>query len=203
MSGGGNKPRCGKMGTSVRESISEEAVQNAESNLDKLVEELNRLREKMNDAKKRYRSLEEAKSHLEMELAKTKKEVESMNAQYSYNEKRLDSLKAAAQPKADEVCRMKELDGIISAEQVELNRLTKCSSKLKDQASELQQRIENAGGQVLKDQKIKVANIQSELEKTSSEINRHKVKITSCEKLVTRLTKAIEESEKEKKGASY
>ena len=29
------------------------------------------------------------------------------------------------------------------------------------QASELQQKIENAGGQVLKDQKTKVANIQS------------------------------------------
>jgi structural maintenance of chromosome 4 len=58
-----------------------------------------------------------------------------MNTQYSYNEKRLDSLKAASQPKADEVCRVKELDHIISTEQTELNRLTKCSSKLKDQAS--------------------------------------------------------------------
>lgn len=58
-----------------------------------------------------------------------------MNAQYMYNEKRLDSLKSASQPKADEVRRMKELDGIISSEQLELDRLTKCSSKLKDQAS--------------------------------------------------------------------
>lgn len=60
-----------------------------------------------------------------------------MKTQFIYNEKRLDSLKAASQPKADEVCRMKELDGIISSEQVELDRLTKCSSKLKDQASDL------------------------------------------------------------------
>lgn len=56
-----------------------------------------------------------------------------MNAQFSYNEKRLDSLKAASHPKADEVRRMEELDDIISAEQAELNRLAKCSSKLKDQ----------------------------------------------------------------------
>ncbi|XP_062181355.1 structural maintenance of chromosomes protein 4 [Phragmites australis] len=199
MSGGGKKAQRGMMGTSIRESVSEEAIKNAENDLNKLVEELNMLREKMNDAKRNYRSLEEVKSRLEMELAKAKKEVESMNAQYSYNEKRLDSLKAASKPKGDEVCRMEELDGIISTEQVELNRLTKCSSKLKDEASELQQKIENAGGQVLKDQKIKVANIQSELDKTSSEINRHKVKITSCEKLVKKLTKVIEESEKEKK----
>ncbi|CAN6332537.1 unnamed protein product [Urochloa humidicola] len=194
MSGGGGRVQRGMMGTAIRESISEDAIKKAEIDLNNLVDELNRLREKKNDAKKHYRSMEEAKSRLEMDLAKAKKEVESMNAQYIDNEKRLDSLKAASQPKADEVRRMKELDGIISSEQVELNRLTKCSSKLKDQASELQQKIENAGGQVLKDQKTKVANIQSELDKTSSEINRHKVKITSGEKLVKKLAKSIEES---------
>ncbi|GJN14824.1 hypothetical protein PR202_gb01689 [Eleusine coracana subsp. coracana] len=148
--GGGNKPKGGGMGSSIRESISEDAIKNAESNLNKLTGDLNKLREQMNDAKKHYRSLEEAKSRLQMELAKVKKEVESMNAQYSYNEKRLDSLKAASEPKADE-------------------------------ASELQQKIENAGGQALKDQKIKVANIQSmmdnhkgELDKTKEEYNKLK-----------------------------
>jgi structural maintenance of chromosome 4 len=58
-----------------------------------------------------------------------------MNAQYSYNEKRLDSLKAASQPKDDELGRMKELDDIISTEQVELKKLAKSSSKLKDKVS--------------------------------------------------------------------
>lgn len=75
MSGGGNKHQSGRMGTSIQESISEDAIKNAESNLNKLVGDLNKLREQMNDAKKRYRSLEEAKSRLEMELAKVKKEV--------------------------------------------------------------------------------------------------------------------------------
>jgi structural maintenance of chromosome 4 len=75
MSGGGGKPRGGKMSTSIRESVSEETVINAENDLSKLVDQLNRLRESINDAKKRYRSLEDAKSRLEMELAKAKKEV--------------------------------------------------------------------------------------------------------------------------------
>ncbi|VAH08794.1 unnamed protein product [Triticum turgidum subsp. durum] len=197
MSGGGGKPRGGKMGTSIRESVSEEAVMNAENDLNKLVDQLSRLRENINDAKKRYRSLEDAKSRLEMELAKAKKEVESMNAQYTYNEKRLDSLEAAANPKDDEISRMKELDDLISNEQVALKKLEKSSSKLKDQASELQQKIENAGGQVLKDQKAKVEKIQSELDKTSSDINRHKVKITTCEKLMKKLAKGVEEAKKE------
>lgn len=202
MSGGGKRVQRGMMGTAIRESFSEEAIKNAENELTKLVDELNKLREKMNNAKKQYRSMEDAKSRLEMELAKAKKEVESMNAQYIYNEKRLDSLKTASQPKADELRRMQELDGIISSEQAELDRLTKCSSKLKDQASELQQKVENAGGKKLKDQKTKVGNIQSELDKTSSEINRHKVNVTSGEKLVKRLTKGIEESKKDREKLS-
>jgi structural maintenance of chromosome 4 len=53
----------------------EDAIKNAESNLNKLVDDFHKLRGQMNDAKKRYRSLEEAKSCLEMELAKVKKEV--------------------------------------------------------------------------------------------------------------------------------
>lgn len=37
-----------------------------------------------------------------------------------------------------------------------------------------------------------------EIDKTSTEINRHKVKIVTCEKFVKKLTKGIEESKKEK-----
>ncbi|KAK3138381.1 hypothetical protein QOZ80_5AG0368150 [Eleusine coracana subsp. coracana] len=200
MSGGGTEPKCAGngIGTSIRESVSEEAIRNAEHDLNKLVGELNGLRVKVNDAKKCYRSLEEADSHLEMDLLKAKKEVESMNMQYSYNGNLLHPLEAASQPKADELCRLKELDGIISSEQVELNRLIKCSSRLQDQASELQQKIEDVGGKMLKNKKIKVANIQSELDKTSSEINRCKVHITTCKKVIKTLTKGMEQSKKEK-----
>ena len=36
-----------------------------------------------------------------------------------------------------------------------------------------------------------------ELDKTSSDINRHKVKITTCEKLMKKLAKGVEEAKKE------
>lgn len=75
MSGGGNKSKSGGIGTSIRESVSEEAIRNAENDLNNIVEELNGLRVKVNDARKRYQSLEGANSRLEMELAKARKEV--------------------------------------------------------------------------------------------------------------------------------
>lgn len=55
-----------------------------------------------------------------------------MKAQHDYIEKQLDSLKAASQPRKDELDRLKELDRIISSEEQELERLAQGSKKLKE-----------------------------------------------------------------------
>lgn len=76
MSGGGSKPRGGKMGTSIRaSSVSGEAVDMAEKELCKMVESLNNIRNRISEAVQRYQASEKAVAHLEMELAKSKKEV--------------------------------------------------------------------------------------------------------------------------------
>lgn len=75
MTGGGNRPRGGKMGTSIRASVSREAVATAEKELSDLVERLNNIRNRISEAVKQYRDSEKAISPLEMNLAKTQKEV--------------------------------------------------------------------------------------------------------------------------------
>lgn len=75
MTGGGSKPRGGKMGTSIRASVSGEAVTIAEKELSDLVERLNVVRNSLADAVKCYRDSEKAISPLEMEFAKCQKEV--------------------------------------------------------------------------------------------------------------------------------
>lgn len=76
MSGGGSKPRGGKMGTSIRPtSVSAEAIINAEKELSAMVDELNSIRQRIADAVKRYQASEKAVAHLKMELAKSHKEV--------------------------------------------------------------------------------------------------------------------------------
>ncbi|KAK9109610.1 hypothetical protein Sjap_017670 [Stephania japonica] len=199
MSGGGSKPRGGKMGTSIRAtSVSAEVIASAEKELKKTVELLNNSRKKIADAVKQYQAAEKSISQLEMELAKSRKEIESLNAQHSYIEKQLESLKAASQPRKDELDRLALLKKIISDEEKELEKLTMGSKKLKEKASELQTKIENAGGELLKNQKSKVNKIQSDIDKTSTDINRHKVQIATGEKMMKKLTKGIEDSKKEK-----
>lgn len=79
MSGGGGRPRGGKMGTSVRaSSVSGEAVANAETELSDLVESLRTVRNRLADAVKNFKDSEREISALEMELAKSQKEVACM-----------------------------------------------------------------------------------------------------------------------------
>lgn len=76
MSGGGSKPRGGKMGTSIRPtSVSAETIINAEKELSDMADNLRRIRQKIADAVKHYQASEKAVAHLEMELAKSHKEV--------------------------------------------------------------------------------------------------------------------------------
>lgn len=166
MTGGGARPRGGKMGTSIRATVSGEAVANAEKELSDLVEHLTTVRSKLKDAVKCYRDSEKAISPLEMELAKSQKEVNTpfkillffvlhifvdvFYLTYVYHwqigslklllgdlEKQLDSLKAASEPTKEEVDRLEEIANIISAEEKEIDRLTNCSKQLKAKVTSL------------------------------------------------------------------
>ncbi|KAF2315157.1 hypothetical protein GH714_038288 [Hevea brasiliensis] len=175
-----------------------EAVANAEKELSTMVDKLNGIRQRIVDAVRSYQASEKAIAHLEMELAKSQKEIGSLNSEHGYLEKQLGSLEAASQPRKDELDRLDELKKTISTEEKEIDRLMKGSKKLKDKALELQSKIENAGGETLKAQKSKVNKIQSDIDKTSSEINRHKVQIETNQKMMKKLTKGLEDSKKEK-----
>ncbi|WVZ15351.1 hypothetical protein V8G54_012917 [Vigna mungo] len=209
MSGGGGKPRGGKMGTSIRAtSVSVESVRNAEKELFELTAKLNDIRQKIVAAVQRYQASEKAVAAFEMELAKSQKEalrlfplplqVDSLSSQFNYIEKQLDSLEAASMPQQDELERLEELKKIVSSEEKEIKRLTNGSKQLKEKALELQRNLENVGGEKLKSQKSKVQKIQSDIDKNSSEINRLKVLIETGQKMVKKLTKGIEDSKKEK-----
>lgn len=76
MSGGGSKPRGGKMGTCIRSTnVSVEAVRSAENELSTLSDKLSNLRQQIADAVRRHQSSEKTLANLEMELAKCQKEV--------------------------------------------------------------------------------------------------------------------------------
>ncbi|KAL3723276.1 hypothetical protein ACJRO7_035458 [Eucalyptus globulus] len=198
MSGGGSKPRGGKMGTCIRSiSVSAEDVRNAENELSTLSDKLSNLRQQKADAVRRHQSSEKAFANLEKELAKCQTEINGLHNQLSDLEKQLGSLKAASKPGKDELDRLEELKKIIHDEEKEIGRITSGSKKLKEMASELQKRID-AEGEKMKAQKSRVSKIQSDIDQHKTEINRHKNQIESGQEKMKELTKGLEEAKKEK-----
>lgn len=59
-------------------------------------------------------------------------QVDSLNTQHDYLKNQLDSLKSAAQPRTEEVNRLKELRKLIAAEEKEIARLVQGSRQLKE-----------------------------------------------------------------------
>lgn len=75
MSGGGGKPRGGKMGTSIKDSISREVLSSAEHELEMLENKLRDLHQSVNEARRRYQAAEAGCTRIELELDKCNKEV--------------------------------------------------------------------------------------------------------------------------------
>jgi structural maintenance of chromosome 4 len=75
MSGGGGKPRGGKMGTSIKDSISPEVLSSAEHELEMLESKCRGLRQSVNEARCRYQAAEAGCARIELEVEKCNKEV--------------------------------------------------------------------------------------------------------------------------------
>ncbi|GAB4831650.1 hypothetical protein Ancab_005662 [Ancistrocladus abbreviatus] len=124
-------------------------------------------------------------------------QIDSLKTQHDYLESQLSSLRAASQPRKEEVNRLEELKKVTSAEEKEIDRLAQGSKELKHKAMELQSKVDNVGGERLKTQKAKAEKIQSDIDGNGTEVNRCKVQIETGEKMVKKLTKAIADSKKE------
>ncbi|KAI4389054.1 hypothetical protein MLD38_001318 [Melastoma candidum] len=199
MTGGGSKPRGGKMGTSIRvTSVSAESIRTAENELSTLSNKLSFLNKKISDAVSCYQAAQKAIASQRLELAKAQKEADSLHSQLSYLEKQLPSLKKASRPQQAELGKVEELNELVIAEEKEIETITQGSKQLKDKVLELQKKLENAGGEKLKAQKSTVAKIESDIDKHRTDINRHKVDIETGQKTIKKLTKGVEEAKKEK-----
>ncbi|KAL6537567.1 hypothetical protein OROMI_026101 [Orobanche minor] len=95
MTGGGNRPSGGQVGTSIRASASRESVANAEKELPDLVERLKNLRNRISDAVKNYRDSEKSNSNSGDESSKNP-DGESLKLLLGDQEKQLGSLEAGS-----------------------------------------------------------------------------------------------------------
>lgn len=199
MSGGGGKPKGGKMGTAIRDSsVSVEVMAKAEQELASLIEQRSNLQQKVNAAVEKHKTAGKTVAQLKLQFAKCQMEVEGLKAQKEDLERQLNSLKAAAVPTKDDLQKVQELEKSIASAESEMSRLKTSSKSLKDKADELQRKMENAGGEKMQQQKALVEKLQANIDAKNTEINRRKVQITTGSKTIEKLRKALDEAAKEK-----
>ncbi|GBG74228.1 hypothetical protein CBR_g17940 [Chara braunii] len=198
MSGGGGRPRGGKMGTAVRDGgVSREALSTAERELDALVAQLTALRARIAEITATASRAEKALMLLETQIPKTKMEVEALHAQRKDIEKQLGALKEGAVANPAELARIAELKETIAGEQQQLQKVQKDSEKLRKQIADLQKKIDETGKDKLKKQKASVTKLQQGIDGNTSDINKRKVQITMNKKALQKTAKAITDGEKE------
>ncbi|KAG0558584.1 hypothetical protein KC19_10G039500 [Ceratodon purpureus] len=192
MSGGGGKLRGGRMGTTIRDStVSRESMTIAEKRLESVRTQLIATRQRVSTASQQYQLALKSISQLELDITKIKMEVEALEGQQNDIGKQLETLKSGAVPNMEELQQIQSLDAEVSQGQALLADLNKKSSKLRAKAQELQYKIENAGGDELKQKKALVEKLQKDINKTSTEINRRRVQIATSSKVIEKLKKAI------------
>eukprot|EP00897_Mesotaenium_endlicherianum_P001579 jgi/Mesen1/1449/ME000132S00395 len=199
MAGGGGKPRGGKMGTSVRASggASRDALSACERQLAELTAEMQAVQRQRQAAGEKREAAEAALAELEMKIPKTQMEVKALRQQVAELEQRLGSLRAAAQPSADEEARVAELCAAVAAHESALAELVESSSQLRKRAEAIQKQIDGAGGERLKKKKAQVAKLQADIDASDTEANQCRVRLAANAKQIPKLTRAREEAERE------
>ncbi|KAK9829009.1 hypothetical protein WJX72_003379 [[Myrmecia] bisecta] len=217
MSGGGGKPRGGRMclGTAAPRTLDTKAaaaeLATAEKEMNASAEALKAARGAAEAAAAAVRAAERALGQLEVAIPKARMEAEAQRALAQDLLQRLAQLEAATQVAVEDAKRLKALQATIKGEEAEAKRLQASASGLQEQAAELQRAIDNVGGLPLKQQKDMVAKLQQaiatkegELTKAKAiatkegELTKAKVQISASAKQAEKLGREVGKAEKER-----
>eukprot|EP00899_Mesostigma_viride_P022586 jgi/Mesvir1/3511/Mv11989-RA.2 len=206
MSGGGGKPKGGKMGSRVVADAGK-----AEADLRATEEQLSAEETRLGEAKaggldagKKAAAAEARIAELEVAIPKTQMEVDALRLTLVTLSQQMKPLQADTVASKEDAARVKELEASLVAMNKELVGILKGSEALRKKAAELQAAMDMATGAKLGQQKAKVAELQESMERDAKEVSRLQVLIASNAKSVAKLVKALEEGtdEKEKLAAS-
>jgi structural maintenance of chromosome 4 len=121
-------------------------------------------------------------------------QLEALKGQHSDLSQQLGALRSGAVPKQEELDQIQNLEKEIAEGESLLTDLNRKSKKLREKAKELQDKLENAGGERLKQQKILILKLEQNINQTSTDINRRKVLVTTSSKTLQKLQKSVEDA---------
>jgi len=203
MSGGGAKPRGGRMclgskavasGKSEHSKAAEEAA-SAEEQLQELTRKVAEARARMAKATSALKTAKQELNHLETSIAKSSMDVQSSKVFANELEIRLPELKAGTGVSAEDAERTRALAKSVEADKKELAQLESKSQKIRNRVSQLEDDLENVGGQALKKQRELVAALQASVASAEADVAKKVAQIKNCDRQAAKLEKDAKKAE--------
>ena len=203
MSGGGAKPRGGRMCLGTKPVITSTVDQrkaadeaaSAEEELRELTRRVAEARSRVAEATAGVKAARKELKQLETAIVKSNMDVESSKTFADELELRLPELKAATAVSAEDADRTRALTESIEGDRKELAELEKKSRTIRDQVARLEEDIENVGGAALKKQRELVASLQASVAAAEADVAKKVAQIKNSEKQIAKLQKDAKKAE--------
>lgn len=200
MSGGGGKPRGGRMclGNAAPKAVdaaaSAQELEHAEKELQKLTMDISGARAIAADASSLVKIAERSLADLETGIPKTKMEADAAQARAADLEGMLGGLEIASSILPEEAERLRALGSEIAQESASLEDLRSKSEGLTDQAKMIEGAIEKAGGDPMRRQRALVAKLQGDIAAAEADASRKQAAASTAVKQLEKLRKDSEKS---------
>ncbi|PSC72157.1 structural maintenance of chromosomes 4 [Micractinium conductrix] len=204
MTGGGGKPRGGRMllGSAAPRAVDGRAaaaeLQTAEAELNASQEALRAARDALSDASSEAKNAERMLADLETAIPKARMEAEAALATAADLQSRLGELEAATHVSGEDAARLKALGADIAREEKALAELRRKSEGLSKKVEALQAQIEGAGGEKLRRQRALCDKLQEDITACESEATKKGVQAASAQKQLDKLHKEVAKADAER-----
>jgi structural maintenance of chromosome 4 len=197
MSGGGSKPRGGRLllgNAAPRTANGKDAaveLREVEKELESAVNALKDAREAFTEAQAEVRAARLALQDIETAIPKLQLEASAASDRAADLKAGMAQLEAATKVSPEHAARLKSLEADIAGDEKELASLRKKSEGLMRKAEELEKAIADAGGENVKRQRALVAQLQQEIDAAEAEATKSQVRAEAAKKQAEKLRKEV------------
>ncbi|NWY50089.1 SMC4 protein, partial [Chionis minor] len=206
MTGGGNKMRKGRMGSSVVMDVSEEEVSKMESQLQKDSKRAVQCEEEKLQLEEAIRKLHQDVREMKNTLEKYTASIQNLSEQEIHLETQVKELEANVIAAAPDKTKQKELEKILNGYKKDYDCVAEEAGKMEAEVKRLHNLIIEINNQKLKTQQDKLQKINKEIDECTSAITKAQVALKTAdrnmkksEESVCHTEKEIENNEKEMK----
>ena len=201
MSGGGNKPKGGRMRVGNAAPVSDADAENNEAAIEEAEKELqvstttvSEARAAATAAAKEAKEAETALTKMERTLPKLKADVAAATERAADLRARFAQLESDVTFSSEDAAKLKSLEKEVGAATTAYTQVVADASELRATVEHLQQAMDDVGGAQLKSLKKKVKDLANSITKAAEAAVEKRATAASHVKATARLTKAIEEA---------